>query len=137
MIQNYLFIGNSNGVIRVFDMKTEKEMKPLRDDQLGSNKVTCLDISDDGGFLISGYKKGQVALWDLITYKLVRVIPEVHSSDVTNAKIYHIDPSENIYAVSSEDQGKVQLIRFNKKNFLGGYGSEAQFLFKTRLKGAS
>lgn len=25
---------------------------------IGVNKVTCVDISDDGGYLISGYKKG-------------------------------------------------------------------------------
>ncbi len=50
-------------------------MKPLMDESvIGTNKVTCVDISDDGGYLISGYKKGQVALWDLVNYKLIRYI---------------------------------------------------------------
>jgi len=44
---------------------------------------------------------------------------------VINAKIYHVDENENLYAVSSEDAGRVQLIRYNKKSFLGGYSSEA------------
>lgn len=113
-------------------------MKPLMDENvIGPNKVTCIDISDDGGFLISGYKKGQVALWDLVNYKLLRYISDIHNSDVINAKIYHMDENENLYAVSSEDSGRVQLIRYNKKSFLGGYSSEAQFLFKTRLKGTA
>lgn len=56
-------------------MKSQKEMKPLMDEsQIGGNKVTSIDISEDGGFLLSGYKKGQVALWDLQSYKLVRFI---------------------------------------------------------------
>lgn len=48
-----------------------------------------------------------------------------------------MDESENLYAISAEDSGRVQLIRYNKKSFLGGYSSEAQFLFKTRLKGTA
>ncbi len=56
---------------------------------------------------------------------------------MVNAKIYHMDESENLYAVSAEDIGRVQLLRFNKKTLLGGYNSEAQFLFKTRLKGTA
>ena len=107
-------------------MKSQKEMKPLMDESnIGVNKVTCLDISEDGGFLLSGYKKGQVGLWDLINYKLLRYIQDIHTSEVVNAKIYHMDDSENLYAVSAEDTGRVQLLRFNKKTLLGGYNSEA------------
>lgn len=58
VVQNYLFVGNAAGVIRAFDVKTQKEMKSLKDDSLQDNKVTCLDVSEDGGFLISGYRGG-------------------------------------------------------------------------------
>lgn len=30
----------------------------MDENTIGANKVTSLDISEDGGFLISGYKKG-------------------------------------------------------------------------------
>ena len=70
-----------------------------------NNKVTCVEISDDGGFLISGYKKGQVALWNLIDYKLIKFIADIHKTEVINAKIYYMDEQENLYAVSSEDSG--------------------------------
>ena len=114
-------------------MKTQKEMKPLMDESnLGSNnKVTSLDITPDGGFMISGYKNGQIALWDLVEYKLIKIVSDIHQSDVINAKIYYQDESNNtLFAVSAEDSGKVQLIKFTKKNFLGGYNCQAQFLFK-------
>jgi len=67
-------------------------MKPLMDSSLGeNNKVTTLDISNDGGFLLSGYRGGQLALWDLVGYKLIKMIADLHKSDVINAKIYFID----------------------------------------------
>lgn len=55
-----MFVGNSSGIIRVFDIKSEKEMKPLEDKSLSgeNNRVTSLDISVDGGYLISGYRGG-------------------------------------------------------------------------------
>ena len=31
MFKNFIFVGNSQGVIRIFDFKTENEMKPLMD----------------------------------------------------------------------------------------------------------
>ena len=79
VVQEYLFVGNSNGIVRVFDLRSQKEMKPLMDsDLIGKNKVTCLEISDDGGFLLSGYKSGHLALWDLVNYKLIRYIQDIH-----------------------------------------------------------
>lgn len=62
---------------------------------------------------------------------------DLHTSEVTNAKIYYIDESENIFALSAEDSGKVQFIQFSKKNLFGGYNSQAQFLFKARLQGTT
>ena len=79
-MQDYIFVGNSTGIIRVFDIKSQKEMKPLMDEGVvgSNNKVTSLDITPDGGFMISGYKGGQIALWDLIEYKLIKFISDLH-----------------------------------------------------------
>jgi WD40 repeat protein len=82
-------------------------MKSLKDESLQDNKVTCLDVSEDGGFLISGYRGGQVALWDLIGYKLLKIAPDPHTTEVINAKIYHMDDNETLFAVSSEESGRV------------------------------
>ena len=97
-------------------------MKPLTDASVASNnKVTCIDIAEDGGFLLSGYKKGQIALWDLVKYKLLKFVPDMHQSEVINCKIYFINEEETLYAVSSEDNGAVNQMEFSKKSFLGGY----------------
>ena len=66
-----------------------------------------MEIAEDGGFLMSGYKKGQVALWDLVKYKLLKVIPDLHQSEVVNCKIYYTNEEETLFAVSSEDNGSV------------------------------
>ncbi len=105
VVQDYMFVGNSSGIVRVFDLKSEKEMKPLEEKSVSieGNKVTTLDISSDGGYLMSGYRGGQVALWDLVNYKLIKMIPDLHQSEVINAKIYFMDDADSIYAVSAED----------------------------------
>jgi WD40 repeat protein len=123
-------------VIRAFDLKTQKEMKSLKDEkELGSNnKVTSLNVSEDGGFLVSGYKGGQVALWDLVNYKLIKIVPGLHTTDVVNARVYHMDEAETLYCLTAEESGRVQHIKFIKKSFLGGYSVEPQLLFKQRLK---
>jgi WD40 repeat protein len=83
-------------------------MKPLMDSSIGdNNKVTSLDISPDGGFMLSGYKGGQVAMWDLVGYKLIKLVKDLHQTDVINAKIYFMDEQETIYALSAEDAGAV------------------------------
>ncbi len=52
--------------------------------------------------------------------------PDLHTSEVLNAKIYFVDDAEtSIYAVSAEDLGRVQLIKYYKKKDQGGYASEA------------
>ena len=60
VVQDYMFVGNSSGIVRVFDLKSEKEMKPLEEKSLSgeNNRVTSLDISVDGGYLMSGYRGG-------------------------------------------------------------------------------
>ena len=84
ILKNFLFVGNSQGIIRVFDVKTQKEMKPLFDNNYTKNEgVRCIDINGDGGLLLSGYKNGHMALWDLKEYKLLKFLPKVHETDIT------------------------------------------------------
>lgn len=139
-------MGNSSGIIRVFDLKSQKEMKPLLDQSLMKNdsKVTCMDIvgSSDTqhpyGLLLSGYKNGSLALWDLIEYKLLKYIPNLHETDVTNVKIYNVlNNGNNIHAISSEDAGAVRYLEINKKAIFGGFSFNSEYLFKSKLKGTT
>ena len=40
-------------------------MKPLFDEKLAGLEVQCLDISEDGFYIIAGYETGLIALWDI------------------------------------------------------------------------
>lgn len=74
-----MFIGNNEGIIRVFDVKTQKEMMPLMDpSSTKSSRVTSMDIHKDGLYLLSGHRDGSVALWDLQDYRLLKHIPDMH-----------------------------------------------------------
>ena len=85
MFDNYIFVGNSMGIIRVFDTKSNKEMKPLMDASLSRNKVTCISITVDGAYLLAGFKKGTVVLFDLTKYKMIKAVDDAHESEITAA----------------------------------------------------
>ena len=57
----YLFIGNSDGVIRIFD-KQQRNLGCFGGDKSGSefkdNAVTCIDVHKSGLYICSGFKKG-------------------------------------------------------------------------------
>ena len=76
-------------------------------------------------------------MWDLVKYKFLKVIQDMHTTDITNAKIYHMSDSETLFAVSAEDSGAVCHIEFGRKGIFGGFTQNTQYLFKTRLKGTS
>jgi len=65
-------------------------MKPLYDEQVQMNKVTCIDITPDGHYLLAGYKKGTLVLWDANKYKLARIMNDVAKSEITSAKILYV-----------------------------------------------
>lgn len=110
-------------------------MKPMMDPKLDKNKVTSIYLTEDGKFLISGYKKGTLAIWNMVEYKLVKVIEDVHVTEVTSAKIYNITPEEVIQIISMEDSGKVFLVDVNVRNWLGISVTKVP-LYDKRLKGA-
>ena len=37
----------------------------------------------------------------------MKVVTDLHTSDITNAKIYYMNEDETLYAVSAEDTGAV------------------------------
>ena len=72
VVHRHIFVGNSKGVIRVYNLATQEEQMPLQDITLAKNKVTAISISKDRKLLISGYKNGNLALWDLEKAKLIK-----------------------------------------------------------------
>ena len=138
MIKTFMFVGNSNGIIRVFDMKKQVEMKPLVDySSIGQERVMCMDIDEDSGLMLSGYKDGGLALWDLLEYKLLKYIPNHHTSEITNIKFASVDSNGKILAVTCEDNGAVRWIEISKRAIFGGYNYQTEFLFKSKMTGTN
>jgi hypothetical protein len=138
MIKSFMLVGNSNGIIRVFDMKKQIEMKPLVDySTIGKERVMCMEIDEDSGLMLSGYKDGGLALWDLLEYKLLKYIPNHHASEITNAKFVSVELNGKILAVTSEDKGAVRWIEISKRAIFGGYTYQSEYLFKSKMTGTS
>jgi WD40 repeat protein len=117
---SYYFVGNSNGYIRVFDLKSElvRDLKPLYDKQLAKKRVMCIDFSLGMEYLVAGYENGSMALFDLQTYKLVKVISDVHETPVLAAKIYLINKvKSSVSFLSMEQSGQVTRTKINTKDF--------------------
>lgn len=69
---------------------------------------------------MSGYKSGSIALWDIRNYKLLKIINDVHATEVMSAKIFHITDENVINIVSAEVKGPVKLIEISERSFFGG-----------------
>lgn len=77
-------------------------------------------------------------MWDLLEYKLLKHVPSLHGTEVTNLFVYNISGNaSSIQGVSCEDQGGVRLFTINKKAIFGGYSATQEYLFKSKMKGTT
>lgn len=135
MVQHFLYIGNTEGKIRVFDLRNQSEFEPLQNTSVKQSRVTTIDILEDEALLMSGHRDGSVAIWDLADHKLLKHVPDLHSSDVTQCRVHYVENKGNvIHCLSSEDSGAVRMLKLRKKAFFGGYNAEYDYLFKTKLQ---
>lgn len=97
--------------------------------------MVCIDITESGSFLCAGYKEGTVALWDLTKYKVMKVMDDIHTSEVTAAKVYMVNEEVgSVNIVSAEESGRVRLTEIQRKNLFGGFNHTTTSLFEKRLK---
>ena len=61
----------------MFDTSTQKQRRPLYDAQLAGKEVTCMEISEDGHWLMAGYTDGVLALWDCSRFRLAYLMTDV------------------------------------------------------------
>ena len=115
-------------------------MKPLYDDALFHNKVTCIDISEDGHYLLAGYKKGTLVLWDSNKYKMARIMKDVAKSDqseFSQVKILYVSEKDVITIVTAEESGRIRLVHVTKGSFFDRYSHQANSLYEADLKGVA
>ena len=88
--------GKKNDFIKLWDVKTGKEIKTLQGHSTG---VTSVDFSPDGEILTSGGRDNTIRLWNVKTGKEIKTL-QGHSSDVTSVDF---SPNGEILASGSRD----------------------------------
>ena len=116
-----LYIGYSSGIIKIFSIGNENGLNNLNLNSIETKidkeiKVTCIDISNDSNYLLSGYSNGWIILWDLKTNKSLKLFSEEHFKYILNVKLIMCD-GKNCTFYSSDISGKVNKIIMAKKLF--------------------
>ena len=81
--------------------------------------MTCIHLSQGMLYLCAGYINGAIAVWDLTTSKLEKIITDVHVSEVISAKIFDLNIEDNsISIISMEINGPIQNTKIIKNLIL-------------------
>ena len=105
---------------------------------MNQNKVTCIDISEDGHYLLAGYKKGTLVLWDSSKYKIAHVMKDVaknEASEFTAVKILYVTDKDVINIVTAEESGRVRLVHISKGSLFSSFSHKANSLYETDMRG--
>lgn len=130
--KNLIFVGISQGLIRIFDYHTNEELKPLvsKKSKNTINRVLCMDVSLTGEYLIAGYAEGNLALFDISRQKLLMDITDVHYHEVENVKFLSIDSPITI--VSGDKKGILYKITVTKTLMM--YSFKTDLIMKKAFK---
>lgn len=139
----FIFVGTQTGVIRVFNQNTGAEMAPsLKDNSLDNNAVTSISVTEDGKYMVSGYKRGTLAIWDMETLLKVKIMDDVHTAEILAAKIYLRSGLDLVYMVSSDSIGQIYRVELNLSSifgttaFVGGPSSHKYYITDAKHLGA-
>ncbi len=94
-------------------MKTLGPAKDSGKDQT-CGAVTALDISKDGDFLVSGFEKGLIVLWDINSGYALKNIVGISETAILCIKFYKESKSQ---IITSDNAGSVNLLNVNKVIF--------------------
>ena len=112
---NLGYIGNSQGIIRIFDLSDEKEYTPIVCKEVDGHAVQCIDVHKSGQFLVAGFRNGAILLWDLKKWITIKLITNAHSTAVIALKFLK---NQKLSIISSDDSGNVSNIELTKSFFM-------------------
>jgi WD40 repeat protein len=76
-----LITAHSKGIIRVWNTRLQTRVSDLYDYACDKQpEVTCLAITPDGQFIVSGSADNTLRMWDAIACDLLQVIPTTHET---------------------------------------------------------
>jgi len=109
-----LAIGTSQGVVNVFNTKSEGEpsliatLERSRWNLENSSAVSSLDVSLVKRWLVCGHRDGHAALWDIQTNTLLKHIDGVHDTGIIHAKFLY----DRVRVVTADRKGVVNILAF-------------------------
>ena len=90
-----------------FSLETQKLIKTIFPKNLKSNKVTCLDITDDFNEILVGYQKGIIALINIESGEIKYINNKLHeNSSLLELKIYKKE-NNDLSFISSNNKGDI------------------------------
>lgn len=128
--KNLIFVGISQGIIRIFDVRTNEEIKPLFIKKNTINRVMSMDISLEGNYLVAGYSEGNIALFDVLKQKLITEIKDAHSHEIESIKF--LSTEYPISFVSADKKGILYKASISKTLMI--YTTRTELIMKKPFK---
>ena len=121
-----IYIGDSNGIIKIFSIKSELEIGPLNskqeeiinEEREGENEsVTSMDILPEKNLLVCGYYNGIIEIWDLknkiCKKKLLKDLTG-HKGQILAVKFLNGN-AKMMEVITSDSSGLVNIINLTEK----------------------
>ena len=110
--ENYLFTGENDGMIRMYNIETGEENRVFSVPQFNSPVSVIENKGND--FLLTGHNDGTINIFDIKKGNLLHSLKEIHSTKILALKF--IIAEKNIFKfISSDEQGQVMEINFSSK----------------------
>ena len=123
---NSIFTGNNIGVIKTYSCDQQLEFNSLSSKEIDvceKRSVVCMDISPDGELLLAGYSNGYLAVWELTTLKLRKLLKDIHKTSIVACKFFRSN-KKKVELVSSDIEGNVFKITMSPGYFSVGVESK-------------
>lgn len=127
---NSIFTGNNIGTIKTYSSDQQLEFNTLTSkdiDMCEKRSVVCIEVSPDGELLLAGYSNGYVAVWELSTLKIRKLIKDVHKSSIVACKFIRNDSKRSDF-ITSDIDGNVFKISLKAGYF--SIGVESKILIR-------
>ena len=112
--ENYLFAGENDGAIHMYNIETGAELKTLNAPQINSPVSSIENKGNE--YLLTGHNDGTLNLFDIKKGKgsLIHSLKEIHTSKIVALKFESIEKYDFTFISSNED-GIVMNVFFSSK----------------------
>eukprot|EP00826_Nyctotherus_ovalis_P040989 TRINITY_DN4083_c0_g1_i14.p1 TRINITY_DN4083_c0_g1~~TRINITY_DN4083_c0_g1_i14.p1 ORF type:complete len:407 (+),score=86.72 TRINITY_DN4083_c0_g1_i14:650-1870(+) len=104
-----IFIGNSVGVVRVFDYSGNEKKAFTKD--IAGHEVTCIDIHRDSNYIAIGTKKGTITVGEFYKNSAIKTFNTGHGLPILSVKFLK---SQKLSLIWSDSAGDITISEISK-----------------------